>query len=104
MVTLDTAQKFTIAVAPVQDSGAPGTIDAPPTYPVDTAGVLTLVPAADGLSCECRGATVGSCTITPTALAKGKTITGPAISVTVTAPPEAAATKLVETVGQVVPQ
>lgn len=104
MVSLDTTQKFSIEVAPVQDDGSPGLIDGPPTYEVDNAGVLTLLPSADGLSCECRGNTPGSCTITPTALANWQTITGPPIEVTVTNPPARFATKLVETIGQVVPQ
>lgn len=104
MVTLDTQSKFTIQVAGVTDSGAPGNIDGPPTYPVDSAGICTILPSSDGLSCEVRGATVGTCTITPTAMADGKVITGPPIDVTVTAPPPVFATKLVETISQVVPQ
>lgn len=104
MVNLDVTQKFTITVQPVQDDGTPGQIDGPPTYPVDSAGILTLIPSSDGMSCECRGNTVGTCTITPTAVANGKTITGPAIDVTVTPAPVKFATQLVETVSQVVPQ
>jgi hypothetical protein len=104
MVSLDTTQKFTIEVLPVQDDGTPGQIDGPPTYPASQAGILTIVPSADGLSAECRGIGVGSCTITPTASAGGKVITGPPIDVVVGAPPQKSATRLVETVGQVVPQ
>ncbi len=87
MVTLDTTQKFTIQVAPVDAAGNPGLIDGPPTYPVDTPGILTVLPSSDGLSCECRGNAVGSCTITPTAAANGVVITGPPIQVTCTPPP-----------------
>ena len=104
MVTLDTASKFTILVKPVDAAGNPGTIDGPPSYPVDTQGVLTILPSADGLSCECRGATVGTCTITPTATAAGAKIVGPDIQVTCVAPPQKPATQLVETVSPVVPQ
>jgi hypothetical protein len=104
MVTLDTTQQFTIMVAPVDAAGNPGLIDGPATYPVDTQGLVTIVPAADGLSALVRGSKAGKGSITPTALANGKTITGPAIDFTVTNPPEQFATQLVETIGQVVPQ
>lgn len=104
MVTLDTTQKFTIELTAVTDSGAPGTLDSTPTFPVDVPGVVTILPSADGLSCEVRGNAAGTCTITPTAQAGGKTITGPAIDITCTAPPPQPATKLVETISQVVPQ
>jgi hypothetical protein len=102
--TLDTTQKFTVTLTPAVDSGSPGSIDAPPTYPVSVPGILTIIPSPDGLSAECRGNTVGTCTITPTDLAGGITIFGNPIDVTVIAPPLKPATKLIESIGPVVPQ
>jgi hypothetical protein len=106
MVNMDFTQKILITVAPVDDPGNPANIDGPPTYPVDTAGIVTVLPSADGLSCEVRGITniTGTVTVTPTALANGKTITAPPIVINVSAPPKAFATRLIETVSDPMPQ
>ena len=103
-VSMNTTQQFTISVTPVDASGNPGTIDAPPTYPVDTAGICTIVPSADGLSCLVQGEAVGTCNIAPTALSGGNPIVGPVVSVTVTAPPELPATQLLVSVSPVTQQ
>ena len=105
MVTMQTNQKFSVAVTPVLADGVThGAIDAPPTYPVDVAGVVNVVVAADGLSAVVNGVAVGTCVITPTALANAVVITGAPIQVVVTAVPVPFATQLIETVGPVVAQ
>lgn len=109
MVSLDVTQKFTITVFPAQADGSPGVEDGPPQYVVkDDPGaagpVLTMIPSADGLSCECRGANAGTTTITPTSTANGAPIVGVDIQVTVTPAPVKFASQLIETIGDVVPQ
>lgn len=104
MITLDTTQKFGIELANVQDDGSPGQVDGPDQYLVDTPGIVTILPSPDGLSAEVRGNAQGTCTITPTDTANGVKIFGPGIDITVTAPPAKFATKIVESIGQVVPQ
>ena len=103
MVTLDTAKQFSVQVTPVDTNGNPGLIDGPPTYAASPTGFVTLVPSADGLTCVVKGTAAGTCTVTPTALAKGVSITGGAIQVVVTIPLQEA-TKLNEAIGPVVPQ
>jgi hypothetical protein len=98
---MNVAQFVLVTVIPEQADGSPGKIDAPPTYPVDTPGILTLAPAADGLSCQCTGLAPGTCTVTPTVLANGNTITGTPVQFTVSPAPEGFATQLVVSVGPV---
>jgi hypothetical protein len=94
-VSLTTAQHFPVNVVPN------GAVDSPPTYPVDTPGVVNVVVAHDGLSAVVFGVTAGTCTITPQVLAGGKTVVGAPIQVTVTVP-VVFATHLDVTVGAVV--
>jgi hypothetical protein len=103
-VTLNTTQKFNLAVKPtLADGVTPGTLDGPVTYAVSTPGIVTLSVASDSLSTDVLGAAAGTVTITPTATAGGKTITGSPVQVVVTLPPQPA-TQLVETIGPVVAQ
>lgn len=107
MVSLLTTDKFSISLATVP---AGSQIDGPPTYPVDVANVVVIVPSSDGLSASVVGHTAGTCTITPSALANGVVVTGPPVQVTVSLPvpppppPPVFATSLDVTVGAVVPQ
>lgn len=104
-VSMTIAQKFTISVLPEDAGGNPGQIDGPPTWAVDTPGIVTLTPAADGLTCVVAGLAVGSCNVTPSATSGGgaNTITGAPVSVTCT-PALNPATQLIEAIGSVVPQ
>lgn len=107
MVPMDFTQKFTVTLAPVVlATGKPGSVDAPPTWPMSPAGILTPVISADGLSAEFRGidGQVGTVTITPTGVGGGATFKGNDIVVNVSAPPVQPATGFVETIGPVVSQ
>jgi hypothetical protein len=103
MVTMNVGDNFTYTLAAVPTGSV---IDGPPTAPVDNPGIVNITPSADGLTVNVVGAAPGTCTITPTALANGITITGTPIQVTVNAPtppPPVFATGLAVTVGPVVP-
>ena len=100
MVSMDTTQKFSITLATIP---AGSQIDGPPSYHVDTPGIVTITASADGLSASVAGVAAGTCTITPSALANAKPITGSPVQVTVKVP-VVFATALEVTVGPVVPQ
>lgn len=51
-VTMTANQKFTITILPVDAKGNKAKIDGVPTWLTDDSNVLTLTPAADGLSCD----------------------------------------------------
>lgn len=104
MVNLDTTQKFTVTVAPVDAAGAPGKIDGPPVWAIDDATKCHILPAADGLSCSVAGLAAGNCVVSVTALANGVSIAGDPIQCVVAPPPLPFATKLAENIGPVVAQ
>jgi hypothetical protein len=105
MFSIIVGQTINCVLTPVCDAADdPGQLQAgtPPTYPVDTLGIVTITPAPDGLSAVFTGAVAGVCNITPTAIASnGQTIVGPVIQITVALPPPPPippATVLLETI------
>lgn len=49
---LNTIQKTTLSIQPVNAKGQPAPVDGVPTWLTDNTDVLALTPSADGLSCE----------------------------------------------------
>jgi len=104
-VTMASNQKFTVVLQPLDAANNPGQIDGPPTWTVDTPGVVTLQISSDGLTAVVLGEAAGTCNITPSATSGGgaNSISGAPINVSVT---EALnpATQLAENIGPVTNQ
>jgi len=106
-VSMDFTQQFSVTVAAVTATGAPGADKGPVTWPMDNPSLLTLVPSPtdpDTTTFQGIAGQTGTVNITPTDVSSnGTTITGPVIAVTITAPPLAPATQLTEVISNPVP-
>lgn len=83
-ISMTVGQSFTVSVVAVP---AGGELDGPPSYVQSAAGVLSLTPSADGLSCVVKALAPGSDTISVKDVSQGTPIAGDdVVVVTVTAP------------------
>jgi hypothetical protein len=104
MLTLDTTQQATVTAQAVDAKGRPTSLFSTPTWTESPAGIATLTPSADGLTCVIAGTTVGATTVTVSGDASPATgmqsVIG-TLPVTVTA---AIATSITVTPGPITPQ
>jgi hypothetical protein len=67
MLSLSAVQKCNVSIQPVDVKGNPAAVDGGPLWSVSADGVVTLSPAADGLSCVISGLAPGSVQVNVTA-------------------------------------
>lgn len=65
--TLNVGQSDTLVCSgTVGNPPVPAPLPAAPSYAVDTPGIVSLTPSADGLSCKVTALAPGNCTVTVT--------------------------------------
>ena len=85
-ISLTDLQEVAAAVSAVNAAGKAVPLPVVPVWAVADAGIVSLTPSADGLSCEVTAVAVGTTTVTVSAtLADGSVISAPAVPVAVTA-------------------
>lgn len=67
MLTINTVQKATVSIQPVDKKGHPASVEGIPVWTVSNEGPLSLFPADDGMKCDIVGLSVGTCQVNVTA-------------------------------------
>ena len=94
-VSMQVGQTFSILLVPIPTNG---TLDAPPTYSADNPALVTITPAADGLSAKVTALASGAVTISANGVSLGNPIAGDDVVVVAITTPQVPATGLHVTV------